>query len=330
MTSLVCWFAVDSRAITSIYVASDSRITASTGEVLSDAACKVFACRERPDIIGYCGNADRPPAVLARLASQLDGLSVSKSAWDRAHWITRELEHALPLCFDHPYSETKLVYASRDGEGFACAEFRVFEISVVEGHWYLRTLEFSPAREQGDEEHRSRDIAFAEGSGAASVRRWRDMWAQFHSWDIEHREHGGTTRVRTSRGVFSALCTALAFGDDSRSGGAPQLAVIHQEGVAMPLGVIWKGSRFYKGTERSEAEAVALNTRWHDKLFQLCSPTTMAVLEDAACHNAPTRGLDPELPMEVSSARQQRRRQAAARSVEERQIARERHRQRFR
>lgn len=98
----------------------------------------------------------------------------------------------------------------------------------------------------------------------------------------------------------------------------------------MSLGVIWQNARFWEGTSRTIAEALALRTRWHDKLFQLCEPSTMQVLDEAAVHSAPARGLDPELAAEPLTKRRQRRQSVAARTVLERIEAREAHRKRFR
>lgn len=337
VTSLVCWIAVDSRAIASVYIASDSRITYTDGREPYDTACKVFACRRRPDILGYCGNAGKPPTVLAGLASALDArpLVAEENAWDRARLLVDGLTEALPLDRDHPYDQTKVIYASRDGSGHANAAFAVFEISVIDGRWYFQTLINSAARtEDEDEDERYRalrklDVVFADGSGASDVRRWRERWVKYHESEIARHKLRGTTRTRTSRGVFSALCTALRFGADPCSGGAPQLAVIHQEGAAMPLGVIWGARRFYEGMPRTGSDAIALNTRWYDKLFQQCDPNTMQVLEEAAFHSAPVRGLDPERPPEAPSKRKRRRQDAAARTLVEKERARTTHRKRF-
>jgi hypothetical protein len=249
--------------------------------------------------------------------------------------LVEELNRALPLHHGHLYGQTKIVYASRDGEGHSNAAFAVFEISVVKGGWDFRTLAESKARaeREGPEERyralKELDIVFAEGTGARDVKNWREHWVQYHASESVRRELRGTTRTRTSRGVFSALCTALRFAADPRSGGAPQLAVIHQENAAMSLGVIWENQRFYEGTPQTESEALALDTRWHDKLFQLCNPATMQVLKEAAFHSAPIRGLDPERPPEAPSKRKQRRQKAAALSALEREKAREAHRKRF-
>ncbi len=333
MTSLICWFAVDSRAIASLYIASDSRITATDGRVLSDTARKVFACRKRPDIFGYCGNADAPPRVLAEWISALDSRTVAgdETGWHRAQFLVERLNHALPLRDGHLYGQTKVVYASRDGDGYTKAAFAVFEISVVNGRWDYRTLDHSKAtKEKEDPDELTRlDVVFAEGTGARAVQDWRERWKQYHSSEVARLELGGTTRASTSRGVFSALCSALRFANDLRSGGAPQLAVIHQERAARSLGVIWNNQRFFEGRPQLESEAVALDTKWHDKLFQRCDPTTMQALEEAAIHSAPIKGLDPERPTEAPSKRKERRQKAAARSVVERDKAREAHRKRF-
>ncbi len=338
MTSLVCWFAVDSRAVASVYVASDSRITAPDRRVLSDTARKVFACRTRPDLLGYCGNADKPPQVLAALVTKLDATRSehNESAWDRAEFVVQHLNRELPLSAGHPYGQTKIVYASRDGSGHAHAAFAVFEISANNDRWDFHTLAATTNsaqqpvdRERQYQELKKLDVVFAQGAGASVVNEWREHWARYHTSQSVRHQFRGTTRTRTSRGVFSALCGALHSAEDSRSGGAPQLAALHQEGSAMALGVIWGNARYYEGAARTGTEARSLCTRWHDRLFQLCDPVTMQPLERAALHSAPARGLDPEGPSEATSVRKQRREKAAARDVLARQEARDAHRKRF-
>jgi hypothetical protein len=51
----------------------------------------------------------------------------------------------------HLYGETKVVYASRDGDGHTNAAFAVFVISVVNRRWDFRTLAESKARGEAED-----------------------------------------------------------------------------------------------------------------------------------------------------------------------------------
>lgn len=338
MTTLICWAAVDARAIASVYIASDSLLTDSeSGKPLDDAAQKVFACRKRPDIFGYCGNARGLPPLLATFAAELDSRSApdKQDAYDRANLLIERLNQDL---LPHPASDWKntfILYASRDGAGYSSAAFAVFEVSVRNGRWDFSAIAASKARpdERVVDDHtpdiQELDVISAHGSGARGVRKLRGRWTKFHDDAIVREGIHGTTRSRTSRGVFGALCTALMVRNkDARSGGAPQVAGIHQHDAARSLGVIWRGQRFHEGKPIAKESAVALNTRWHDRLFQLCDPVTMAPQAEAAIHDGP-KGLDVEPSQERPSKRKLRRRKMKARSQPERERAREIHRRRF-
>lgn len=338
MTSLVCWFAVDSRKVSSVYVASDSRITAPDGRVLSDCSQKVFACRKRPDILGYCGNAERLPSVLPRLVSDLDAqpMTPAENAWARALQLARELNAAIPIHDARAYEGTTVVYASRCGEGYEGAAFNVFELHVVDDKWDFATVDWtddptSPTYDPAGAHQRMDrlDVAASLGSGARGVKERREQWASYHGHQIVRQGIAGTTRARASRGVFSGLCTALSFDDDRLSGGAPQLATIHQEGAASSLGVIWNDARFYEGRAQTIEQAIALGTRWHDQLFQLCDPSTMQALKSAAHHAAPAKGLAPFPASEPPEVRRARIDEARVREASDRERAREAHRKRF-
>lgn len=266
MTSLVCWVGIDHRKISSIYLASDSRIThQESGRVLSDSAQKVFACVTRPEIFGYCGNAGAPPAVLASLVREFDtGAMGSRAdyAYIRAQTVQQYLSERLPIAeHGRKYDETLILYGTREGEGYREARFSLSKFFVENGTWAWAVLDFPT----------SSDIIVAEGSGHEQVRRWREHWVSAQG------------RVRTSRAVFSALCNALRSKADPRSGGPPQLVGMYQEGLPQTFGVIFDGARYVVG-RNALADAAS---HWRDDLFQLCDGASMKPLADAARHHRP-------------------------------------------
>jgi len=267
MTSLVCWIGVDHRKVASIYLASDSRIT-QEGRVVSDDARKVFACSSRADIFGYCGNAEAPPRALDELTARLSTAELGvddSNVYLRADRILEQLALALSVRRDGPdYSNTSIIYGTRQGEGYANAEFHAFSFFVSGDRWVRANLNLPI----------DSDIVAAEGSGAAQVRRYREYWTSAQG------------RLRTSRAVFSALCNAIDSCTDAASGGAPQLVGIYQRGGATDFGVLFKGERFIGG------KRVPLDPGrpWHDDLFQRCDSASMAPLPNAAKHHRP-RGL---------------------------------------
>jgi hypothetical protein len=267
LTSLVCWVGHDHRKVNSIYVASDSRIT--RGEaVISDNAQKVFAYKARPEIFGYCGNAERPPLVISDLVVRLDkGAVVARGldAFLAAERVRSFLEQELPMSAGGvDYRATEIVWGTRVGEGYANAAFHAFLFFVRDDRWDWRRLDL-PDRS---------DVVHAAGSGAAAVRAWRSYWTS------------AQRNVRTSRAVFSALCNVLHTNADARSGGAPQLVGMYQEDLPAVFGVLFNAERFALG-KRVPADEAAL---WHDDLFQICDGETLQPRRGAARHHRP-RGL---------------------------------------
>ena len=71
MTMLASWIGVDTHGITSAYIASDSRITWGNNDVF-DYCKKVFACKQFPEIFGYCGDVLFPSIILSQIVEMID------------------------------------------------------------------------------------------------------------------------------------------------------------------------------------------------------------------------------------------------------------------
>jgi len=250
--------------VSSIYIACDIRVTAG-GILVTDSAQKVFACKQRPEIYGYCGNAEYPPLVLRSLVAALaNGAAwpAHAAAYEEPEWVGRFLSDKLRIVPGGPdYSNTVVVRGTRKGEGSVNAEFSIFKFYVSGSVWEWARLDLPAVS----------DVVVAEGSGADKVRAWRDYWTSAQG------------RRRTSRGVFSALCGALRANADPKSGGAPQLVGMYQEGPPATFRVLFNGGRFVNGRAVPSAEAML----WHDDLFQVCDGELMKPLESAQRHRRP-------------------------------------------
>jgi hypothetical protein len=100
MTTLVAWLGVDSRGPASLYLASDSRITWG-GSASWDRGRKLFACRQKPYLFGYCGEAFFPSQLLGQVTERIDANLLSASdPDDLAHQIVglvRDMLSGRPL-----------------------------------------------------------------------------------------------------------------------------------------------------------------------------------------------------------------------------------------
>ena len=80
MTLIVSWAGVDSRSPSSLYIASDSRIT--WGKKHFDQGKKVFACKSHPDIFGYCGDVLFPLMILNQIVDSIDSGLLYSADWN--------------------------------------------------------------------------------------------------------------------------------------------------------------------------------------------------------------------------------------------------------
>lgn len=117
-------------------------------------------------------------------------------------------------------------------------------------------------------------IIKAWGSGQGAVDKWYQRW-------LSTRQGS-----RTSRSVFSAFCDALAAGEDSFTGGAPQLVGLYRQGMGETFGVIFAGSRYVLGIP-SQDLPLANPIEWRNALFERCDGQTMQRLDEAQRHSRP-------------------------------------------
>ena len=95
MTLIVGWLACDQRGPCSAYIASDSRI--SNNIDCYDNSQKVFALKNTPDILGYCGETLFTYQILSRLTNMCDSgmiLSQNMDYQERSEFFFNEIKKA--------------------------------------------------------------------------------------------------------------------------------------------------------------------------------------------------------------------------------------------
>jgi hypothetical protein len=258
MTLLVSWIGVDTHGPASAYMAADSRI--SWGNLANfDHGRKVFAFRQSPDILGYCGDVLFPTMVLSQIVEMGDrGLLFSPT------WPSKEKFEAI---------KEKLVQQfhryPRMVEGITANSVQVLHISRDP----TDNLKFSCwlidwNREKGwSGEHRplpaKSGVLFSLGSGAA----------EFNSNFERYNDSSGKG---TSRSVFHCFCDSLFNIEDKRCGGAPQLVGIYRKpgSAAITYGIIKDKVRYFLGATISENVDFS-DVEWRNDLFELCDGKTM-------------------------------------------------------
>ena len=278
MTSLVCWIGIDSRGPASIYLASDSRISWRQGprseNLTWDQGRKIFACQNVPELFGYVGQVLFPTQILSKICDLADAglLFEAEAAPARKQQVVFEAirEHfsSYPVDRESPFT---IIYCTRESVGMR-SQFHVATLSWYPGSdWHQELLPIP----------NTSGVVKAWGSGEAAVDRWYKRW-------LSTRQGG-----RTSRSVFSGFCDALASGEDSFTGGAPQLVGLYRQMAGQTFGIIYSGARYVFGWAVTDFALVSA-LDWRNALFERCDGSTMERLEGAQLHTQP-RGLGKAL-----------------------------------
>lgn len=266
MTTLFSWTSVDSRGPSGLYIASDSRISWVDNDGVAsarwDIGRKLFACTTSPDVFGYSGDVLFPSMLLSQVCSLIDKgilFLATDNPPQRAERLRALLERELNEYPAPHRRDFSVFYGTRSGErpipyraGTVQPSIK-FHLFVIRWSVSVGWTSFEVAQPD------SSAITAADGSGKNAldehVLRWADS-------DVG----------RTSRALFSAFCDSLASGDDSKTGGAPQLVRIGPAGPAASIGIIWHDSLYLFG-QRVPPE-MARGAEWRNLAFEECDPDT--------------------------------------------------------
>ena len=258
MTLLVSWVGVDTHGTSSAYIAADSRI--SWGNVAQfDHGRKVFAFRNSPDILGYCGDVLFPTIVLSQISEMADrGLLFSPDATCKNRF--EAIKAKLVQHFDkypkmvksitkHPLQVLHISRNPNDNKQFACW---LIQWTRRNG-WSAKTKPF-PLQS---------DVFFALGSGA-----------QEFSKNLTRYRSG--PNKDTSRRMFHCFCDTLFNIRDKRCGGEPQLVGIYRKpgSAAIAFGIIRNRKRYFLGAQVG-ANVDFEGVLWRNDLFELCDGKSM-------------------------------------------------------
>ena len=254
MTSLAAWVAVDQRAPSSFYLASESRISFENGKPSFDTAQKLFASTQYPDLFGYCGWIDFPFSVLESALKRIDGqqlFSQNDNAQARHDKFVAFLKD--PSVSHLLNKQFTILHAAREGEGMK-ATFVFWSVSWSQERGWLSEPLSLPTESA---------LVFSAGSGGKVIREHNDKWRHL--------------LPRTSRSVFSAFCDAVRGGEDPNSGGAPQLVGLFRKGPGRYFGIVDEGKRYFCGKEVPDMEFYD-RYEWRNAFFERCDFRTLARL----------------------------------------------------
>jgi hypothetical protein len=250
LTTFLAWLGADSRGPTSLYFASDSRISWEKDKHYWDTARKLFAPKSTAEIFGFTGYALLPQVVLTRVCDFIDrgfrNLAETDPVELYAAWLKEIVEGEAR---SHPakylVKDFSIFYALRIGKGMpGRSQFHLFHL-----HWSTRRQELSLL-----EIPSVSSVLQIHGTGTESLETWTTSWKLSDQGD-------------TSRTFFSAFCDSLLGGKDEFSGGEPQFVGLYRNGNAQVFGVVSANGPSIEGCLVPNIAGHA-KIEWRDQLFQ--------------------------------------------------------------
>jgi len=258
MTLLASWVGVYTHGVSSAYIAADSRITwDNLGQF--DHGRKVFAFRNSPDILGYCGDVLFPTMVLSQITEMADHallFSPNASCKDRFKAIKEKLVQQFANYPKMVASITadmlQVSHISRDPKDnlrFAC--------------WLVQWIRKTGWSGKAIELPKQSGVLFALGSGA---REFHENLARYKTGPNQG----------TSRCLFHCFCDTLFNIKDRRCGGAPQLVGIYRkpDSGGISYGIIRGKRRYFLGAQIGTRVGFG-GVEWRNDLFEVCDGRSM-------------------------------------------------------
>jgi hypothetical protein len=267
MTALISWLGADSRGPSSLYIASDSRLSWDK-ETKWDRGRKVFHSEKYPHIWGYCGDVLFPSLALGQIVSAIDGggLFADSEAPDGKNAKVFEcLQEHFETYPEKCRLDFSILHCHREEKGMTSVFFAWMISWNRKTGWTSKQID--APKESG--------LVISLGSGAKSVDYWNGYMQRS---DVS----------RTSRAVFQAFTLSLKDAKDPGSGGPPQLASLRREGNGQSHGVWWNSIASVNGltmSQYSEKNGI----EFFNENFERVDPKTGLLLKGAQRQPVPRK-----------------------------------------
>ncbi len=249
-----------------MYMASDSRITWKKRDGVRtryDHFKKLYACKTRPEMFGFCGDVTFMSNLLEQLVALIDAGMIFKVGYSpdlKAKTILHFIEENYN---NYPREELRLpielLYCFRLKGGYK-AKFYCYKYKCTENaNWELSIV---PLRQNRNSSNVSYFICET-GSGQDKLKE-------------EINEYIYKKKNGFSRGMFVAFCDALEKStSEDTYGGPPQLVGLYRKpnSPAITFGVNYRSKNYYLGQDIDACTNNALyDTEWRNDLFELWDP----------------------------------------------------------
>jgi hypothetical protein len=270
MTLLISWIGVDQRKESSIYIASESRISWNSIEnkftEKYDYTQKIFSCRNHPIIIGFCGEVIFPLITISQIAQLIDQGLFYNNSFDSA-------KKRYNLFFEF-LSEKRLLFPSKTKfSGSFQILFVTRDQDKMNSRFFIRLIEYSEHEGIGKwhvDEPTYNDHSeklFTLGSG-------KDEFL------INYEKYKNSKIRNTTRSIFQCFCDTLENIQDPACGGPPQLADLYRIQNGRNFGIIHKENRYFLGAQIDRLNEFS-EIEWRNDLFERVDPQTKEILSGA-------------------------------------------------
>jgi hypothetical protein len=260
MTLLISWIGVDSRKVSSLYIASDSRVSW-TSATTFDSGRKVYGCVNHPIIIGYCGDVLFPSIVLGQVVEAADSRVLFNEGASGETMLAAVESMIKRAIMEYPI---QLPTVAADSVEFILA------VRGPDGAFSCRTLLWTRATNAWQ----GAAVAFAPYSNTLVV-----LGSGSQNFMKKFAEYQRGNDRKTSRAAYQCLCHTLAEGRDAYCGGAPQLVGLYNKFPARRFGIIHKKKRFLHGAEiPDDAELNFSGVEWRNERFEICDGATKQIM----------------------------------------------------
>ena len=263
MTALIGWIGVDSRNPCSAYLMSDRRISWGGNNSPYDCARKLFALKNSPDILGYCGDVLFTSLVLSQIC-ELDSnklLFPSQSSSDeKAGIIQRQIQRQFNRYPVHARNPSFIYHFSKDND----SAFHAYQYKYEGSTWYCEPQEIDTSKSA---------LIIHDGSGNEE---FISLYREYNRGDLSN----------TSRNIYQCFCDFLQRTRLKSCGGPPQLVGLYngKKFNGMSFGIISGGVTYFCGSPCSpEYAANNPDIRWYNENFEICDGTSL-LREPTAMH----------------------------------------------
>ena len=261
MTVFIGWIGVDTPSPCSAYLLSDSRFSWGTNRDTYNFGRKLFALKNSPDILGYCGDAFFSSQVLSQIVSLDDNnllFQKHEGSLMRSKIILGQINKQFASYPEHARNKSVIYHISRDCD----ASFQVYKYSYDAkcDYWIVSDIEYDRSNS---------NLILRDGTGAEE---FTSLYHKYERGDISG----------TSRNVYQCFCDALKHTKIPSCGGAPQLVGLYRgkKFNGLSFGVIYDGKRYFLGSPLDECSPGNV-TRWYNENFEICDGATMTRLPNA-------------------------------------------------